>query len=118
MTDYCSVAQVKVVLLIDSDDETYDTEIENIITAQQAIIDNKLTNYTTVPLTSVPQIVEDVCIELSRLKYRFPKAPDMDSLNVLRALRKEALKDLQDYIDVTYLSEAGIIVERDRTDYE
>ena len=118
MTDYCSTDQIKVVLLIDSDDEDYDTELENILTTQEAVIDNELTNYTTVPLTTIPQMVEDCCIELCRLQYRYRRAPDMDSLNVLRALRKEALKDLRRYIEITYLSEAALVIAEDREEYE
>ena len=120
MVDYCTTAQIKIALQIDSDDESYDTELEGIRDQQEAIIDNALSLYTTTPLTAVTTggIIEGVCIELCRVAFRFRKAADSEALNVLCALRKMALADLQRYIEIEYLSEAAIVIEEDRDDYE
>jgi len=116
LTDYCTTAQVKTALDISESD--WDTEIAAIITKESAVIDNRLSVYTSTPLTSTPQLIQDICIELCRCEFRFRRAPDTDALNVLRALKKETLNDLQDYITTNYLSEAAVVIAEDRDDYD
>lgn len=75
-----------------------DTELTNCITAADAIIDNALQNYVSVPLSSPPQIIKDISADLAAGIFRERRAPP-DEKNTLK---ENALKNLQDHINETY----------------
>lgn len=97
---------------------TWDTEIEAIRDDQEATIDTHLTNYTTVPLATVPTEVSRICAELCRVEFRFRRAADTEALNVLRKMREVALADLDAYITKTYPEDVALISVEDRDVYE
>ncbi len=121
MTDYCTLEQIKAELELkstDSDYSDYDTELALIRDTQEALIDLYLADFVTVPLTTVPERVSQICAELCRIKFRSIRAPDVDHLNVQNSLKKSIINDLEFYIKKTYETQDAIVIEEDRDDYE
>jgi phage gp36-like protein len=103
---YGTQANVKERLAIPSTEARYDTQIDNKITQVDALIDNKLTAYVTVPLGSPPQIINDICDDWAAGLFREEREeledPSLktDKQDVLTKRAKEALEE---YINTTYL---------------
>ena len=89
---------VKERLGIDATNSAYDTIIDAKIDAADAIIDNSLNQYTTVPLSNPPQIISDISADLASGLFRQDRAPPGEKNFFLERGEKE----LQDYTASTY----------------
>ena len=97
LTDYCTKTDVKTWLpTIKTSD--FDTEIDAIIPVSDRRIDNKLKNYTTVPLGSVPEIIKNISAIMSAGLFNKKRHPATEENPLLIF----ADKMLEDYIKETY----------------
>lgn len=76
-----------------------DSELSNCIAAADAIIDNALRNFTSVPLSSPPQIIKDISADLAAGIFKQRRQPPDEENILIEAGRQR----LQDYIRETYL---------------
>jgi len=83
---------------IDPSDTTYDVELDDLIEEADAYIDNKLKNYTTVPLSTVPTIVKKISANLAAGLFRRARSPPGESV----PLWNLGVELLDDYIAETY----------------
>lgn len=113
-TGYCDVDDdVKPILRIDSEDTTYDTELEAAVTTSDALVDALLAkNELTVP-TSVPQLIVDASAHFAAWLFRRRRDP-----TGAIAFLDEANKLLDTYMDSLTESPIEIITddEIDETD--
>jgi hypothetical protein len=72
---YCQKGDVKFRLAIDSGDLSFDTEIEGCIEEADAVIDIKLKDYTSVPLSSVPVLIKHVSSNLAAGLFQRRRQP-------------------------------------------
>ena len=75
MVDYCTVADVKPVLQIAADDETYDDELEDCVTSASALIDGLLKKEDLTVPAVVPQLIEDATKYFAAWLFRRPRDP-------------------------------------------
>jgi len=76
-----------------------DTELTAKIAAADAEIDASLQEFTSVPLTTVPQIVKDISADIAASLWHEEKAPATQEASRLRV---RAEKALEKYIHVKY----------------
>jgi hypothetical protein len=94
---YSTVADVKAVLLIDADDDSFDTEIGECIASADALVDGLLKKVSlTVPGT-VPQLIEDASAYFAAWLFKDRRGPDIEA--VAAKLWDQAHKFLDNYID-------------------
>jgi hypothetical protein len=72
---YCTVALVKVVLQIDSADETFDNEIEDYITSADALVDSLLKQKGSAVPATTPQNIIDASKYFAAWLFRRPRDP-------------------------------------------
>lgn len=92
---YCSVDAVKTILQIDSEDETYDTEIESCIISADTLIDGLLKKLDLTVPESVPQNIADASAYFAAWLFRRRRDP-----TGAEAFWAEANRFLDSYIDV------------------
>lgn len=105
-TTYSTTAKVKAKLEIASGDAAYDTEIDDLRDAAYAWINQKLRNYTDVPLADTVEDY-DVIVEAERLiaagSFRHGKEEPKDdrgaSINWGKSLKKEGENKVLEYIN-------------------
>jgi phage gp36-like protein len=103
---YGTQANVKERLDIAATETRYNAQIDNKITQVDALIDNKLSAYATVPLGSPPQIINDICDDWAAGLFREEREELEDpSLKTGKqdVLTKRAKEALEDYINTEYL---------------
>ena len=94
---YSTVADVKIVLLIAEDDDSFDTELGSCIASADALVDGLLKKVgLTVPGT-VPQLVEDASAYFAAWLFKDRRGPDVEA--VAAKLWEQAHKFLDNYID-------------------
>ncbi|MCP8316519.1 MAG: DUF1320 family protein [archaeon] len=96
---YSTRNMVKERLGIDATNNSYDSIIDSKIIAADAVIDNSLKQYTSIPLSNPPQIISDISADLASGLFRQDRAPPNENNFFLERGEKE----LQDYITLTYL---------------
>ena len=102
---YGSVADVKLRLGIDG--TSYDTEIASMLTAADAYIDEKLSLYTSVPLTSAPTIIKTASNDLAASYFRANHVEVVGKEDIKRDLFHErAMEALDLYIDINYVKKS------------
>jgi len=69
-----------------------DTELTAKITAADAEIDASLQEFTTVPLTTVPQIIKDISADVAAALWHEEKAPASQEASRLRTRAEKALE--------------------------
>ena len=96
---YGTLSMVKERLGIPLSDATEDTVISSKLTAADAEVDTALSGYTTVPLSSPPQIIKEVAADLAAALFREDRNPKDEMIVVWRT---RAEKNLADYIATNY----------------
>ena len=101
---YGTLANVK--LRLNLDGTTYDTHIEEMQEYACDYIDQKLGPYTTVPLTTVPDIINRIADDLTAAFFRQDQAEVMDFKDdKVLFFEKRAKEALQEYIEYNYTGE-------------
>lgn len=95
---YSALSDVKSRLKIDQSDTSYDTELAGCIEEADAWIDDKLQNYTTVPLSSVPTAIKHISADKAADIYKTRGDPEI----LETKFGARAKEKLQRYIDETY----------------
>ena len=96
---YSTLALVKVRLPErDSWTEAEEAELTAAITSADAIIDNALKNFTSVPLSPTPQMIEDISADMAAGMFERRRLPPNERSHLLE--RSE--KNLKSYITATY----------------
>jgi hypothetical protein len=72
---YCTVALVKVVLQIDSADQSFDDEIEDYITSADALVDSLLKQKDSAVPATTPQNIVDASKYFAAWLFRRPRDP-------------------------------------------
>ena len=99
MTDYCTVADVKLVLVIEAAETSEDAELAGCVTSGSAIVDSFLKKENlTVPVV-VPQNVKDAAACFAAWEFRRRREPD---------LAEAFWVDANRFLDA-YIQEAGEI---------
>ena len=94
---YSTVADVKIVLLIADDEDSFDTELEACIASADALVDGLLKKVgLTVPET-VPQLIADASAYFAAWLFKDRRGPDVEA--VAAKLWDQAHKFLDNYID-------------------
>ena len=93
---YSTVAAVKLILHIDADDETYDTEIGGCISSADALVDGLLKRAGLTVPDSVPQTIVDSSAYFAAWLFKDRRGPDPESAEELWA---KAHKFLDTYIE-------------------
>lgn len=70
MAAYCTLEEVKSRLNIEATETTKDNEIDSIIAEAQAIIDDRLSEYTTTPFTTAPTVIKYACADLATAVFQ------------------------------------------------
>ncbi len=70
MVAYCTLYDVKKRLQIEVGDVTSDPELEDIILEAQALMDEDLKKYVSVPLSSVPDLLKYACADLASSLFK------------------------------------------------
>ncbi len=72
---YCEADDVKPILQIAAEDETFDTELAACVTSADAWIDKKLAVHDLAVPDSVPQLIEDASVHFAAWLFRKRRDP-------------------------------------------
>lgn len=98
---YSTKDQVKAILHIKSSDTAHDAEITNCIEDTDAWIDTELKEYTTVPLTTVPNII--LVVSKYGAAALFKEKEESKKATVLyQRFQKQAKEALEKYVKKTF----------------
>ena len=97
MVNYCNA--MTIIRRLDVEDLTEQNRIRELVKEAMSWIDTKLQNYTTLPLTSVPERIKHICEERVAIKFRMDKAPIDEALKESLDLVEKALDE---YIEAEY----------------
>ena len=129
-TTYCTTDDVKrvvseriIIQLLDDDNEgdlTFDeveTALEGIINDVESIIDTYLKGRYTTPLTTVPAMIEKICIDLTRYELYDRRGLDIpESVKEARDLSIRRLEQIQKGIlQLTIEGASGYYVQTNKT---
>ena len=94
---YSEVSDVKIVLMIDADEDSFDTELGNCIASADALVDGLLKKVSlTVPGT-VPQLIADASAYFAAWLFKDRRGPDVEA--AAAKLWDQGHKVLDNYID-------------------
>jgi len=82
MVDYCTMKSIKIRLNISLDDSQFDDELTESRDEAEAYIDIKLSNHTTVPLTTVPELLKHACADLAAGLFQRRRQPLSEIVDV------------------------------------
>ena len=94
VVDYCTVADVKIILVIDAAETSEDAELAGCVTSGSSLVDGLLKiNGLTVPVL-VPELIKSAAKNFAAWEYRRRREPDE-----AEAFWNDAQRFLQAYID-------------------
>jgi hypothetical protein len=94
---YSTVVYVKSVLLIATDEDSYDTELGNCIASADALVDGLLKKVNLTVPVEVPQLIADASAYFAAWLFKDRRGPDAEA--AAAKLWEQAHKFLDNYID-------------------
>jgi hypothetical protein len=94
---YSEVSDVKLVLLIDVDEDSFDTELGSCIASADALVDGLLKKVSLTVPDEVPQLVADASAYFAAWLFKDRRGPDVEA--AAAKLWDQAHKFLDNYID-------------------
>lgn len=94
---YSTVAVVKPILGIESDDDTFDTELTSCIASADALVDGLLKKCGLTVPESVPQLIVDASAHFAAWLFKDRRGPDVEAQAA--KLWDQAHKFLDSYVD-------------------
>ena len=94
---YSTVADVKLVLLIDAAEDSFDTELGSCIASADALVDGLLKKVGLSVPGTVPQLIQDASAYFAAWLFKDRRGPDVEA--VAAKLWEQAHKFIDNYID-------------------